>query len=116
LRNWHVCACDQEQWKMRNLDPGVYVDPAVFARECERIFWATWQLIGPASRLASPGQYVATEIAGAKVMAVRGPTASCVPSEMSAVTGARVSSKKAKAAATCCAASITTGSTISTDR
>jgi choline monooxygenase len=57
---------------MRNLDPSVYVDPAVFARECERIFWATWQLIGPASRLAEPGHYVATEIAGAKVMAVCG--------------------------------------------
>ncbi len=36
---------------MRNLEPSLYVDPAVFNRECERIFWSTWQLIGPASRL-----------------------------------------------------------------
>ncbi len=56
---------------MRNLDPSFYVSPAVFEAECQRIFWASWQLIGPASRLDEPGQYVATEIAGAKVMAVR---------------------------------------------
>ena len=55
---------------MRNLDPAVYVDPAVFTRECERIFWSTWQLIGPASRLAEPGQYVATEIAGGSEQAI----------------------------------------------
>jgi len=57
---------------MRNLDPLLYTDPGVFARECRDIFWASWQLIGPASRLAEPGAYVAVEIAGAKVFAIRG--------------------------------------------
>lgn len=57
---------------MRNLDPRFYVSPDVFARERERIFWRTWQLLGPASRVAADGDYVATELAGAKVLAVRG--------------------------------------------
>ena len=57
---------------MRNLDPHFYTDGEVFAQECDRIFWTDWQLIGPASSLASAGDYVATEIAGAKVVAVRG--------------------------------------------
>ena len=57
---------------MRNLDPRYYVDPDTYHAECRHIFRATWQLIGPAARLAEPGDYVATEIAGAKVMAVRG--------------------------------------------
>lgn len=57
---------------MRNLEPALYTDPAVFARECAAIFRSSWQLIGPASRLSEPGDYVATEIAGAKIVAVRG--------------------------------------------
>jgi choline monooxygenase len=57
---------------MRNLDPGFYTDPQVFTAECDRIFRPGWQLIGPASHLAEPGDYVATDIAGAKVFAVRG--------------------------------------------
>lgn len=57
---------------MRNLDPHYYTDGEIFARECAGIFWTDWQLIGPASRLAAAGDYVATEIAGAKIVAVRG--------------------------------------------
>lgn len=57
---------------MRNLDPALYTDPAVFAQECTAIFRSNWQLIGPASRLSETGDYVATEIAGAKIVAVRG--------------------------------------------
>jgi len=57
---------------MRNLDPALYTDPAVYARECRHVFWRSWQLLGPASAVAGPGSYVATEIAGAKVFAIRG--------------------------------------------
>ncbi len=57
---------------MRNLDPNFYTDPAVHARECERIFRASWQMLGPAGRVDAPGSYVAAEIAGAKVFAIRG--------------------------------------------
>ena len=57
---------------MRNLDPRFYVDPAVLQRERERIFSRTWQLLGPLSQLSEPGCYVAAEIAGFKVFAIRG--------------------------------------------
>jgi len=57
---------------MLNLDPAVYTGPETFARERERIFSRTWQLLGPASQVAEAGQYVAAELAGAKVFAVRG--------------------------------------------
>ena len=42
-----------------------------YQSERERIFWRTWQLLGPASQVAATGDYVATEIAGAKVVAIR---------------------------------------------
>jgi choline monooxygenase len=57
---------------MRNLDPRLYIAPEVFERERERVFWRTWQLLGPASRVAEAGRYVAADVAGAKVFAVRG--------------------------------------------
>ncbi len=52
---------------MRNLDPVNYVSPDIHAADVQRIFSATWQLIGPASRLAERGDYIAVEIAGQKV-------------------------------------------------
>ena len=56
---------------MRNIDPAVYVGREVFVVERERLFARTWQLLGPAVRLAERRSYVATEIAGMKVFAVR---------------------------------------------
>jgi choline monooxygenase len=56
---------------IRNLDPRFYCEPTVHQAERERIFWRTWQLLGPASQVAAPGDYVAAEIAGAKVVAIR---------------------------------------------
>ena len=52
---------------MKNLDPEFYTDPALYERERQLIFWNTWQLLGPLSYLALPGDYLATEIAGAQV-------------------------------------------------
>ena len=57
---------------MLNLDPGLYTSPGSFVREREAIFQRAWQLLGPASRVAAAGQYVAAELAGTKVVAVRG--------------------------------------------
>jgi choline monooxygenase len=57
---------------MLNLDPHLYVDPAVLPRERERIFARTWQMLGPASQVAGRGQYAAADIAGIKVFAIRG--------------------------------------------
>ncbi len=56
---------------MRNLDPVNYTSPDIHAEDVQRIFSATWQLIGPASQLAERGDYIATEIAGQKVFALR---------------------------------------------
>jgi choline monooxygenase len=56
---------------MRNLDSKHYTDPAIFEADVDTIFSRTWQLIGPASRLANRGDYIATEIAGQKVFLIR---------------------------------------------
>ncbi|NBZ88597.1 aromatic ring-hydroxylating oxygenase subunit alpha [Stagnihabitans tardus] len=55
-----------------NLDPKLYVDPAVFQAERQRIFARSWQLMGAASAVAEPGQYLAVDIAGTPVLAIRG--------------------------------------------
>ncbi len=52
---------------MRNLDPVNYVSPDIHSEDVQRIFSATWQLIGPTSRLATRGDYIAVEIAGQKI-------------------------------------------------
>lgn len=57
---------------MRNLDPALYVDPAILPRERQTIFARTWQLLGPASQVAERGQYVTADIAGIKIFAMRG--------------------------------------------
>lgn len=57
---------------MLNLDPSLYVDPAVVAKERNEIFARTWQMLGPATQVADRGQYVAADIAGIKVFAIRG--------------------------------------------
>lgn len=56
---------------MRNLDAKHYTDPVIFEADIDAIFSRTWQLIGPVSRLASRGDYIATEIAGQKVFLIR---------------------------------------------
>ncbi len=57
---------------MRNLDPRFYVEPQYLARERDTIFARTWQLLGPLSQVAGRGQYIAAEIAGLKLFAIRG--------------------------------------------
>ena len=56
---------------MLNIDPGVYVRREVFLAEREALFATTWQLLGPVAKLVERRSYVATEIAGMKVFAVR---------------------------------------------
>ncbi len=57
---------------LRNLDASYYVDPALHERERAAIFRTHWHLLGPASQVAEPGQYVAAELAGEKLFALRG--------------------------------------------
>lgn len=56
---------------MLNMGPGVYVERSVYLAERDRLFATSWQLLGPVSKLAARRSYVATEIAGMKVFAVR---------------------------------------------
>ena len=56
---------------MRNLNPINYVSSTIHASDVDRVFGASWQLLGPTSRLANRGDYIAAEIAGNKVFAVR---------------------------------------------
>lgn len=56
---------------MRNLEARHYTDPDIHAADIDRIFARTWQLVGPASRLKTRGDYIATEIAGQKVFVIR---------------------------------------------
>jgi choline monooxygenase len=55
-----------------NLDAALYVRPEVLEAERRHIFWRTWQYIGPAAHVAAPGGYVAADIAGRGVIAIRG--------------------------------------------
>jgi choline monooxygenase len=50
----------------------LYSDPAVFVAEKEKIFSRTWQVVGHASQVASPGDYFTTELMGEPLLFVRG--------------------------------------------
>ena len=56
---------------MLNLEPVHYTSEDIHARDVQEIFTKTWQLLGSASRLAERGDYIAAEIAGQKVFAMR---------------------------------------------
>ena len=55
-----------------NLDPSLYVREDVWQAERQRIFARSWQFMGPVSQVADPGQYLAIDIAGTPVFAIRG--------------------------------------------
>ena len=55
-----------------NLEARYYTDPGVFASERKGLMSQTWQMLGPASRVSNAGQYVSEDIAGIKVLVVRG--------------------------------------------
>jgi choline monooxygenase len=49
-----------------------YTDAQVLLKEKEKIFWRTWQPVGHAAKVATPGSYLATEILGEPCAIVRG--------------------------------------------
>jgi choline monooxygenase len=55
-----------------NLDPECYYKPEYFLREREALFESTWQLMGPDARISAPGQYISEDVAGMKVIVIRG--------------------------------------------
>lgn len=50
----------------------LYRDPDVFARERERVFARSWLFLGLERDLTEPGDYLADDLAGYPVLAVRG--------------------------------------------
>ncbi len=53
--------------------PGYYyVDPAIFERESEQIFYKSWQFVGFSFDLKNPGDYITADILDQKVFVVRG--------------------------------------------
>ncbi len=56
----------------RTIPANWYVDPQFLVAEKEKIFWHTWQPVGHAAKVASPGSYLAAEILGEPCAAVRG--------------------------------------------
>ena len=43
----------------------------VFERERQAIFAREWQFLGPASAIAAPGDYIASEIVGWRIFVIR---------------------------------------------
>lgn len=57
---------------LRGLPPRAYLDPAIFERERERIFRREWHCVAREDQLARAGDYVAFELFGEPLVAVRG--------------------------------------------
>ncbi|TMQ22529.1 MAG: aromatic ring-hydroxylating dioxygenase subunit alpha [Deltaproteobacteria bacterium] len=49
-----------------------YTDPRIAALERRTVWSRTWQLVGRAAQLASPGEFVTAEVAGEPIVVVRG--------------------------------------------
>ena len=56
----------------RTLPASLYRDPAAHARERQGVFAAGWQFLGHETEIPAPGDYMAGEVAGWPVLAVRG--------------------------------------------
>lgn len=56
----------------RTLSAALYRDPAAYERERTSVFAAGWQFLGHESEAAAPGDYIAGDVAGRPVLAVRG--------------------------------------------
>jgi choline monooxygenase len=63
---------DQPPTQFLNLDPSLYVREDIWQAERQRIFARTWQFMGPTSSVAASGGYLAIDIAGTPVFAIRG--------------------------------------------
>ena len=57
---------------IRALEAHYYTDPAIFAREAERIFFRTWQFAGHTSQLDKPGDYLTLRLIDQGLFLMRG--------------------------------------------
>ena len=62
---------DADPTRSFTLAANYYTDPDILAQEQEAIFWQSWMCIGHASDVREVGQYLATEIVGQQVFAIR---------------------------------------------
>ncbi len=62
---------DERIERAATLPARVYVDPTVLAAEQERIFAASWQLVGRAEQVAEPGDFFTARIASEEIVVVR---------------------------------------------
>lgn len=61
----------QSQRPGHSLDQALYGDPAVFRRDCERIFSNQWILAGHVSQISEPGDYLQFNLAGESIILIR---------------------------------------------
>lgn len=54
------------------MPPAFYTDPDLFALECEKLFAGRWHCIARVDELGQPGDYVALDLAGEPIVALRG--------------------------------------------
>ena len=55
-----------------NLDQKYYVEPGVLQAERKTVFWRSWQFMGPLADVDKPGSYLAIDVAGLGIFAIRG--------------------------------------------
>lgn len=55
----------------RALDAAYYTDPAIFAREKERLFFRTWQYAGHVSQIVAPGDYFTFQLFDQSLFTIR---------------------------------------------
>jgi choline monooxygenase len=63
---------DADISKAWSLPAWFYTDATVFAREQEKIFARTWQVVGHRDQLANPGDFFTTDLQGEPLLLVRG--------------------------------------------
>ncbi len=66
-----IDALVQAQRPGHSLDQALYVDPAVFRRDRERIFSNQWILAGHVSQISEPGDYLLFDLAGESIILIR---------------------------------------------
>jgi choline monooxygenase len=62
---------DERIERAATLPARAYVDPSVLAAENERVFGASWQLVGRADEVQKPGSFLTSRVAGEEVLVVR---------------------------------------------
>jgi choline monooxygenase len=63
---------DPDLSRAQTLPATSYFDPATFLVERERIFARTWQVVGRAEQVSTPGRYFTCSLAGEELLIVRG--------------------------------------------